>query len=30
MTRVTKKESPLHLKVVEFVHFDKQLTEDDK
>lgn len=30
MARVTKKESQLHLKVMEFVQFDKQLTEDDE
>ncbi|HED2478343.1 methyltransferase [Citrobacter sp. FDAARGOS_156] len=30
MARVTKKESQLHLKVMELVHSDRQLTEDDK
>ncbi|MEW5160936.1 methyltransferase [Citrobacter freundii] len=30
MTRVTKKESQLRLKVMELVHSDRQLTEDDK
>lgn len=30
MIRVTKKESQLHLKVMELVYSDKQLTEDDK
>lgn len=30
MARVTKKESQLHLKVMELVHSDRQLAEDDK
>ena len=30
MARVTKKESQLRLKVMELVHSDRQLTEDDK
>ncbi|WP_019076456.1 methyltransferase [Citrobacter sp. wls758] len=30
MARVTKKETQLHLKVMELVYSDKQLTEDDK
>lgn len=30
MARVTKKESQLHLKVMELVHSDRALTEDDK
>ncbi|EPE1366946.1 hypothetical protein ACSGR5_000833 [Escherichia coli] len=30
MVRVTKKKSQLHLKVMELVYSDKQLTEDDK
>ena len=30
MARITKKESSLHLKVMELVHSDKQLTQDDR
>ena len=30
MARITKKESGLHIKVMDLVYSDKQLTQDDK
>lgn len=30
MARITKKESANHIKVMDLVHSDKQLTQDDK
>ncbi|UBH91658.1 hypothetical protein [Enterobacter ludwigii] len=30
MARITKKESALHIQVMDLIHSDKQLTQDDK